>query len=304
MNGTLLASTALVASAVVAGGQAPLRDPRLYRSAIELTSVTATVVDGEGRLVTDLTRDEFEIYEDGERQAITQFTSERVPVSLAVLLDTSDSMYGRRLEEARVAVERLLFTLLDPSDEFALVAFNHAPRVLTGWTRDAALVRAALQALVPTGSTAAYDALMATLPLVGRRGRQRAALLVISDGADNASDATIRSVRSALLRSDAFVYALAIDPPVTPAINVRVNPQALRELTDPSGGRTEVVRGTTDLIEATARIAEELNSQYLLGYTPPRGADGEYHSIRVRVTRHEHRVRARNGYVAERKPGS
>jgi hypothetical protein len=77
-----------------------------------------------------------------------------------------------------------------------------------------------------------------------------------------------------------------------------VNPVALQEITDTSGGRTEVVRSTEDMVPAIARIAEELNSQYLLGYTSPRGADGAFHSIRVRVPGKEYRVRARNGYVA------
>jgi hypothetical protein len=77
-----------------------------------------------------------------------------------------------------------------------------------------------------------------------------------------------------------------------------VNPVALQEITDTSGGRTEVVHGTDDMIPAISRIAEELNSQYLLGYTSPAGADGAFHSIRVRVLGQDYRVRARNGYVA------
>ena len=79
----------------------PIRDPRVFRSAVELTSVTATVRDQDGRLVTGLPREAFEIYEDGVRQELTQFTNERVPVSLAVLLDISDSMYGLRIDHAK-----------------------------------------------------------------------------------------------------------------------------------------------------------------------------------------------------------
>ena len=105
-------------------------------------------------------------------------------------------------------------------------------------------------------------------------------------------------MRSALLRSDAFTYAIAIDSPEPQPINTRVNPAALREITDESGGRTEIVQNSTDLVAATARIALELNHQYVLGYTSPRGSDGQYHSIRVRMRGAEYRVRARNGYVA------
>ena len=108
----------------------------------------------------------------------------------------------------------------------------------------------------------------------------------------------MRDIRSALLRSDAFVYAIAIDSPERQPINTRVNPEALREITAESGGRTEIVRNSADLDDATARIAEELNSQYVLGYTSPRGADGQFHSIRVRISGKDYRVRARNGYVA------
>ena len=97
------------------------------------------------------------------------------------------------------------------------------------------------------------------------------------------------------------MYAIAIDSPDPQPINTRINAEALREITDGSGGRTEVVRSSAGLDTAAARLAEELNSQYVLGYTSPRGADGQYHSIRVRVSGSEYRVRARNGYVAGRK---
>ena len=245
-----------------------------------------------------LTRDAFEVYEDGVKQTITQFSGERVPIGLGLLLDISDSMYGKRIEDARTAVERFLFELLDPADEFFLTAFNHAPRPLTGWTREQRDVQRALAGLRPSGGTAIYDAIISAMPLIEHRNRQRAAILVISDGADTASNATMREVRAALLRSDAFAYAIAIDSPERQPINTRINPQTLREITGESGGRTEVVHNTADLQEATARIAEELNHQYLLGFTSPRGADGKFHSLRVRMLGSEYRVRARNGYVA------
>src|SRR5262245_30279275 len=283
---------------LVAAQQPPIRDERLFQSGIDVISITATVTDKDGKLVTGLGRDVFQVYEDGTLQKITQFTNERVPVGLGVALDISDSMFGKRIQDARMAVDRFLFELLDASDEFFILAFNHQPRTLTAWTHAPEDVRRVLDGLKPFGGTAAYDAVIESLPMLERRSRQRAAVLLISDGADTASNATIRDVRSALHRSDAFVYAIAIDPPERQAINTRVNAQALRELTAESGGRTEVVQNATELNEATARIAEELNSQYVLGYTSPRGADGQYHSIRVRVPGSEYRVRARTGYVA------
>jgi Ca-activated chloride channel family protein len=295
--GPLLVAVILAAS--VAAAQNPtIRDHRVFRSGIEVTSITTTVRDSQGRLVTGLAREAFEVFEDGDPQGVTQFTNERVPISLGVVLDTSDSMFGQRIKDARVAVERFLFELLDPGDEYFAMSFNHQAHVLTRWTSAPDIMRRALDRLKPSGGTAAYDAILASLPLIATRSRERAALLVISDGADTASTATIREVRSALLRSDAFVYAIALDSPQRQAINTRVNPTALREITDDSGGRTELVESSADLADATSRIAEELNSQYLLGYTSSHGADGQYHSIRVRVPGTDYKVRARNGYVA------
>jgi Ca-activated chloride channel family protein len=276
----------------------PIRDPRVFRSAVELTSINATVRDQDGRLVTGLPREAFEIFEDGVRQQITNFTNERVPVSLAVLLDISDSMYGRRLDDARTAVSLFLSELLDPGDEFLVVAFNHQPYFLSWWTRDRSRLATMLEPIRPTGGTAVYDSVLAAIPQFAVRNNQRGALVLVSDGADTASDASLREVRRALFRTDAFAYAIAIDPPGRQAINTRVNPTALQEITDTSGGRTEVVRSTEDMVPAVTRIAEELNSQYLLGYTSPAGADGAFHSIRVRVAGRDYRVRARNGYVA------
>jgi len=300
-------SIALIATLVPIGvssqssqGQPPAKDDRRFQTGVDLITVTATVTDRDGHLITGLTRDAFEIYEDGERQTIAQFTNERVPIGLGTLIDISDSMFGKRIEDARAAVNRFLLELLAPDDEFFILAFNHRPHVLTGWTREADVVGRALAGLRPSGGTAVYDAIVDALPLAGERSKERTALLVISDGADTASNATLRDVRSALLRSDAFVYAIAIDSSERLTINTRVNPEALREITSESGGRTEIVQSSNDLAVATARIAEELNSQYVLGYNSSRAADGQYHSIRVRIAGSDLRVRARNGYVAVR----
>ena len=226
-----------------------------------------------------------------------------MPVGLGVLLDISDSMFGERIEDARAAVDRFLFDLLDPADEFFLMAFNHRPRPLIGVdARARPTWSGALDALRPSGGTAIYDAILEALPLIEQRNRQRAALLVISDGADTASTATLRELRSALRRSDAFVYAIAIDSPDAAADqHARRTRRRCARSPAESGGRTEVVAElSASWPTAAARIAEELNSQYVLGYTPPRGADGQFHSLRVRDRAADYQVRARHGYVATR----
>jgi len=297
----MLTAIAAGASLIAAQLPPPIRDPKALKTSVEVIVVTATVLDQNGRLVTGLPREAFEISEDAEPQAITQFTHDRVPVGLGLLLDISDSMYGARIVDAREAVERFLVDLIDPSDSFFVMAFNHAPHLVMPWTHDSTGVRAALDTLRPSGGTSIYDTVLRALPIAQKRAPERAALVVISDGADTTSDASLGDVRSALLRSDVFVYAIAIDSPARRTINTRVNPEALGELTSQSGGHTQVVHDTADLAAAAARIAEELNSQYMLGYSSPHPGDGKFHSIRVRVTGPGYRVRARTGYVAVRK---
>jgi Ca-activated chloride channel family protein len=283
-----------LAVSVAAAQRTPLR------SSIELTVVTATVRDADGRLVTGLPKEAFEVYEDGERLPIAQFTNERVPLGLGLLLDISDSMFGRRIKDAEAAVERFLVDLLDSRDAFFVMAFNHEARLLFGWKTEPGGVHEALAKLQPMGSTAIYDAIVAALPLIDRRPRERAAIVLITDGDDTASDTTLHTLRPALVRSDAFVYAIAIDTPEPQPIT-KLNVSTLNEITGQSGGRTEVVRNDADLEAATASIAEELNNQYVLGYSSPHPGDGQFHSIRVRTTTPTYKVRARNGYVAARK---
>ena len=283
---------------LTAQGPPPGVPGKLFQTRVDLVTVTATVTDRDGHLVTDLSRDAFEVFEDGERQTITQFTSARIPIGIGALVDISDSMFGKRITDARAAVDQFLLELLKPEDEFFVVAFNHKPHVLTTWTREAPVVRRALEGLKPSGGTAAYDAIVEALPLAAARQGERTALVVISDGADTASNATLRDLRAALLRSDVLVYAIGIDPPEKRAINTRVNAAALREITAESGGRTEIVQNSTDIAVATAGIAEELNHQYVLGYTSSHAPDGKFHSLRVRVVGSDAKVRARNGYVA------
>ena len=293
----ILASTLLVASS---SEQRRLRTTDdIFRTGIDVVQMSATVVDADGRLVGDLQREDFEVFEDGERQTVTHFTRDRVPLSVGVVLDVSQSMYGQRIDDARLALDRFLADLLDPEDEVFVIVFNHAPRVEVGWTLGPRQLRNRLDDIRPYGGTSIYDAMMEALPLFDVRHHQRAAVVLISDGSDTGSHADVRDVRRLLRRSDAFVYAIAIDAPDTRPINDRVNPYALREMTTESGGYTEVVHDSPELGPATGRIAEEINHQYTLSYVSSRPADGSYRSIRVRIAAQDYRVRTRRGYVAE-----
>jgi VWFA-related protein len=123
----------------------------------------------------------------------------------------------------------------------------------------------------------------------------------MTDGDDTASDATMHDLRPALIRSDAFVYAIAIDTPEPQPIAQRVNVATLDDITGQSGGHTEVVRDTAALDGAVANIADELNHQYMFGYSSKHPGDGQYHSIRVKMIDPTFKVRARAGYVAARR---
>ena len=263
--------------------------------------MAATVVDAEGRLVGDLGPDDFEIFEDGRPQPLTHFTRDRVPLSVGVVLDVSQSMFGQRIDDARLALDQFLTDRLDVGDEVFISVFNHEPSLAVPWTVGPRELRNQLDHVRPWGGTSIYDAMMNALPLFEERKHPRAAVVLISDGSDTGSLADVRDVRRELRRNAAFVYAIAIDAPDTRAINDRVNPYALREITTDSGGYTEVVRDSPELGPATARIAEELNHQYMLGYRPARPADGTYRSIRVRIAGRDLTVRTRRGYVADQR---
>jgi Ca-activated chloride channel family protein len=272
-----------------------------FRSRVETIQVTVTVTDSSGRLITDLSKDDFEVTEDGIPQDVTHFTTERVPVSLGVLLDDSDSMRGQRIVDAREAFDRFVSTLLDPEDEAFVATFNHEARMVKRWRQPPSELAHALDDIRPSGGTAIYDALAAFVPMLDRRSNTRAALVLISDGSDTASDRTLQQAREMIRRTDAFVYAIAIDA-ADARESTRVSPDTLREITGPSGGYTEVVHDPADLGPATERIADELNHQYTLGYSASRPPDGNWRNIHVRVRAHDYRTRARRGYYSERAP--
>ena len=290
-----LVLSGLGARALAAQKPIDLRD-RGFRAGAELVTTPVTVLDSAGRLITALERDDFSVEEDGIDEPITQFTRDRVPISVALAIDVSDSMRGARMADAREALAHFVTELLNVEDEAALLAFNHDARILSDWTADRDLVRAKLDTLRPSGGTAIYDAVAAALPLFRSRAHPRAALVVVSDGADTASDMSPTVLKQTLVRSDVFLYAIAIDS-ADARTSTRVNTYTLNELTGQGGGYTEVITSTAELGPATARIADELNHQYMLGYSPAAGGSEQYRAIRVRVKSSEYTVRARRGVI-------
>jgi Ca-activated chloride channel family protein len=297
---TLRNSLVLLVALTVAplSAQRPIdaRRSETFRAASELVTTAVTVRDADGRLITNLEQHDFIVEEDGVAQPITQFTRERVPVSLSLTLDVSDSMRGQRMADARSALAHFLDKLLAAEDEASLLGFNHETRLFGNWTTERAAMRGTLEAIRPTGGTAMYDAIDAALPMFEQRQHPRAAILLVSDGADTASDLSPTALKQKLVRSDVFLYAIGINS-IDARNSTRINPFTLNELTSQGGGYTEIIASAAELGPATERIAEELNSQYMIGYTPQKRGDGQYHSIRVKVTNDSYRVRARRGVV-------
>lgn len=322
-------AVAFVAAGFVVAAQQPLGSDRYrFRATVELVNVTATVTDSTGRFVAGLKKDDFLVYEDGQLQPVTHFSSERVPVSLGIVLDTSGSMAGDKIMAAREALDRFLDDLLAPEDEIFIYRFSTDPVLLQGWTSDRHLLKRALRHLAAVGGTALYDTVAEALPLVETGRHRKKALLILSDGNDTSSRTELSDLRRLVRESEALIYAIGIDgrgsgiatgPIIVPLPlpipgrpgprswpwpggvrggRDRANAAVLRSLTDDSGGRTELVGGAADLDPATASIADELSKQYSLGY-PARGLrDGRWHSIRVELRGRTYRVRARRGYVA------
>ena len=319
-------------SAAALNGQDGFR----FRTAVELINVTATVTDRSGRFVAGLQETDFTVYDDDRQVDVTHFSADRVPVSLGVVLDTSGSMAGEKIDHARAAIERFLGQLMSPDDEVFVYGFSSDVDLLQDWTTNHSVVSAALRRVRPMGGTSMYDAVVEALPVAQRGRNRKKAIVLISDGNDTNSTANIQDVRQIVRRTEVLVYAVGIDgdgepyasrrprfpmpfpipfpgrgrppawpvppqyPPTTGRVSGgdRLNVSALREITDSSGGRTEVVRASRDLDPATAAIADELSKQYYFGYSSPGHRDGRWHAIRVELRDRSLRVRARRGYVA------
>ena len=322
---------------VLSGQERPGGEGFSFRTGVELINVTATVTDEQGRFVPGLTADDFHVYEDGKLQTIQQFDNERVPVSLGIALDTSGSMIGEKMDAAEAALNRFVFDLLGDQDEMFLYRFDSRPELVQGWTEDRQAIRRALGVVKPNGGTAIYDTIAEALPLANAGTRRKKALVVISDGNDTSSRTKVDQIASLARRTEVIVYAIGIDasgdlhqsgrPPGPPRpLPVpapfpgkaplpqsprpskpqpsgspldRVNPDALRRITDDTGGRTEVIVSPRDLDPATAGIANELSRQYFLGYSSSAPKDGRWHTIDVQLARPgPYTVRARRGFVA------
>jgi Ca-activated chloride channel family protein len=269
----------------------------------DLVTLTLTVTDIYGRYVSGLTKEAFNIFDNNEEQEITFFSDTDAPVSVGILFDVSDSMSGEKIAKARKALERFINTS-HPSDEYFLIAFNNRAQLLLDKTRDGEAVLRKLTLVEPKNNTALYDATYLGIERVTRGAHQKKALLIISDGQDNASRYNFGEVRRLLKESDVVVYAVGIlDGADSSSITGMQGQSFLDELTSVTGGKAFYPQTNVEMDEIFERIALELRHQYSIGYTPKDfQPDGKYHKVKVKVKPPRGlprlTVRSREGYFA------
>ena len=305
-------SLCVIGLVVVAGQQTPV-----FRGTGDAVRVFVTVTDGDGRIVTTLTRENFEVRDEGKPQPITLFDNTPQPIRLIVMLDVSGSMEGN-LPLLRAAADQL-FARLRPDDVVKVGSFGREVTISPSFTHDVNELRSALPKMIaPDAPTPLWRALDAALDAFGEDRDVRPVILVLSDGKDSGVfdlSFTQQPVSQAEIIDRAraesvMIYAVGMrsrGPQRMPAGPGRGGLQAamLADLPDPGlarvaqetgGGYTEI-RAGQDLAAAFARVADELHSQYLIGFAPPK-RDGKNHDIDVRLTERGLTARARKSYVA------
>jgi VWFA-related protein len=288
----------------------PPRDGSVIHIDVSLVNVLCAVRDKSGAYVKGLTKDDFEIKEDGKRQSITHFAREvDSPVTVALLLDVSGSVLNV-LGEEKAAAARFFEEVLRPGDQAMLVGFAQMIAVWEDLTPSKtelmqSLERAGPAALPvgdtearPRGGTLLYDAVNLVALQKLKRLPGRKVMILITDGEDNGSlEGTAKAVQSAQA-ADTVIYGIHYKQELLRHM-VRNGLGALEKLSEPTGGRAFHVGGKVTLTRIFADIADEMRNQYGLGYTPPEGSrDGTFHKLEVRTTRPGMKAQARNGYFS------
>lgn len=269
----------------------------------DLVTLTLTVTDPHGRYVSGLGKHAFTITDNNQEQDISFFSDSDTPVSVGIIFDVSGSMGGDKIKKARKALERFV-TTSHPSDEYFLIAFNSRAQLLLDRTRDGDAVLRKLTLVQPKNNTALYDAVYLGLERVTRGAHQKRALLIISDGQDNASRFNFSEVRRLMKESDVVTYAVGIMDRGDSGSSLGMQGQAfLDEIASVSGGKAFYPSTDIEMDEIFERIALELRHQYSVGYIPKDfQPDGKWRKVKVKVKPPRGlprlTVRGREGYYA------
>jgi Ca-activated chloride channel family protein len=275
-----------------------------FKSSIELVSVAAVVRDRRGRVVRDLSREDFQVFDGGESRPIIEFAdAEADAISIALVVDVSGSMAAAaNLAAARRVVDHVLAWMKPGSDEIALFSFDRVLREEEPFTTDLGRMSATIGRLEAWGMTSMWDALGGTAQRLRARPSKRRAIILLTDGNDNASRLSSEEVASGALAADMPVYVVAVVPWVDRiAREGRPNPVAvdgpLGNLTYWSGGSIFTVSNDSEASVAARTLLEDLRHQYVFAIEPAAAASG-WRPLDIRLQRKGLTVRARAGYYA------
>ena len=268
----------------------------VFRSGAKMVPVYATVTDPQGALVPNLVRDDFEVFDNAVRQDIVVFENQSQPFTAVVMIDSSGSMTNS-LKLVNAGAEQFIIRLL-PQDRAQVGAFNDKVEFSGSFTADRDELVAALKELDFGNSTRLYDAIDQSLDkLTGVEGRR--VIVVLTDGEDTASKTGQGDVLNRAIADEVMIYGIGLESNYFNGMRqVRTNPdRVVRRLAEETGGGYYLLKETADLNSTFTRIAQELRSQYVLGFSPT-VLDGKVHKLTVNVKRPGMKARARKSYVA------
>ena len=306
LGGLLLVETASSTLIQGAESQPPNRQEpsQVFRSAVDAVLLNVTVVNTEHRYVTDVEAAEFSVFEDGVRQELTFFSRAQLPIALSLLIDTSVSMVDQLpvAQEAAIGFVRHLRS----QDVAQIVDFDSRVRIMQPFTNRPAVLERAIRATEVGGATALYNAVYVSLKQLARVNSpsmdtiQRRAIVLLSDGKDTTSLVTYGEVLELAKRSDATIHAIGLPSRRGGSINASGKADVvLRQLSHETGGRAHFPARIHDLERVYGEIADELSSQYVIGYASSNTRrDGTWRRIEVSLTRPNVVARTRRGYYA------
>jgi Ca-activated chloride channel homolog len=306
--GVLATTSAFAQPAAPADTSAP--PPATFRSGVDVVALSVTVLDQQQRLIGDLTRPDFAVFEDGVRQNISYFETREVPLDLALLIDTSVSMTPNLRFVQKAALD--LAGMLRPSDRAAVMAFNDRVHLLTGFTSDPEQIGQAIKATRTAGATALYNAVYVALrefrKSVATDGTvRRRAIVLLSDGEDTASGLSFDELMAEARRAGVTIYTIGLRDHsvgyqlVRSSRNMFSNADfEMKALARETGATVHFVRRASEVAAAYADIGRELAQQYAIGYVSRNPAQsGKFRRVIVQIVdRPEMRPRTRPGYVA------
>ena len=273
-------------------------DQTIFRTQTRLVVLHATAEDKEGRLMMELPKSAFQIFENGVRQEIKSFRREDVPVSLGLIIDSSASMTDKRDRVAAAALA--LVQSSNPEDEVFIVNFADTPSLDVDFTSDAKVLKKGLARVDSHGETAMRDAIRTAIEhLKGRNKKDKKVLVVVTDGNDNSSLASLESVMRAAQQNEVLIYSVGLLGDETPREAERAK-RALDALAHATGGQVYYPKDVAEIDQIAPQIAHEIRNQYIVTYSPAvQELDGSFRQIRVLVdSPGVANVRTRSGYYA------